>query len=266
MKNLIILAITGIALLTFTSCVKNSGSKKVAEDFYSSLADDDFKGPVDYLSDLALDVQSKKEWKQVFKDRNLYWGKPESWKNTLTEMTSTEYGEVVELRYEVKNEEGTTYETMRLREEDGKMKILYYCYTDRNDYVLSGEAEENEDVNNEIQSFPEQEKVIDKFYSFYKNNDYTGLESIISKTALENSDIEKWKQLLAEKADIYGKIKRQKKISAEKVASGEIEYYVFIYEITFADQTVVYEKFEFSTADDPEKIMYYQYNRSMDEL
>ncbi len=234
MKKTILLSLAIAVIFALVSCVKTSESKKVADDFYAKLSDDNYTAAIDLLSDIALDAQSKKDWKQTFKDRNLYWGTPKSWENTFSEMKSSEIGEVVELRYKVENSEGTTYETIKLHEQDGKMKIVYYCYTDNVDYILSqNENEEDADADaDKLQSFPEQEKVINRFYSFYKENDYTELESIVSKTALENSNIEVWTQLLTEKADNYGKIKRRKKIQGETVGSENNEYYILIYEIT----------------------------------
>jgi hypothetical protein len=258
------ITVISVVILSY-SCVKTSESEKVAEKFYTFLSEDQFKSPIDYLSELAIDAHTKKEWASVFEDRNKYWGKPEKWELSSSEMTSTKIGEVVELRYKVKNEEGTTYEILRFIEEGGDMKILYYFYSDNSDYKSSDESEEDEDTEGNL-DLSAQFKVIDEFYDMYKAGDFSGLEDIISKTALEYSGLEEWNDILTEKLEYFGEMRRARRLSSETVGAGDDAFYLIIYEVTYDDQSVSYEKFQFSVNDEPKKIAFYRYNTDFDEL
>jgi hypothetical protein len=92
------------------------------------------------------------------------------------------------------------------------------------------------------------------------------LEEIISKTAIEYSGLEKWNNILTEKYENFGEMKRAKRLSSETVGTGDEAFYLIIYEVTFDDKSVLYEKFQFSVNDEPEKIAFYKYNTDFDEL
>jgi hypothetical protein len=99
---------------------------------------------------------------------------PKTWESTYTGFKTSKIGKITELRFEVTNEGGKTYETFEFIEEDGKMKIVKYSFTGNSYYVTIDDVAEV----NEIPEFQKEESTVEKFYLQYDKNDFTTISEI----------------------------------------------------------------------------------------
>ena len=255
-----------IVLLAIISsgCKKVSDSKKVAEQFYSTLAEHNYENILPLLSDDVREKKSDKKWKEVFTKRDNYWGKVKSYDKTFSEIKTTSLGTVVELRYKVENTDGTTYELLRFIEENGEMKIIFYSYSDNPDYITSSTEEDEEALT--IKSFPTQEKTIQKFYDLFKSKDYDAINELFSEDAKQGDSLDGLKDLMIEKSDYYGEVSSIEKYFSDILEFDSKNFYIIIYKLTYKSGKTNYEKFEFSCDTEPDKINFFRISEDPDTL
>lgn len=263
MRKFIPLVSIVLVLLTFQSCKKSSKAEEVADAFYSLMMEQDYEGVVDLFPEGDdKDFSYRDAWMEVIVNRDLYWGKVKSYKKISSEIKIVEGQSIIELKYEVDNNEGKTYEILRLMEFDGKMMIRFYSYTDNPSYI---ENSTNKGKKT-LAYFPEQEKTISKFYSLLMSDNFENAYIHFSDYSIEYSGIDQITKLIKNKNEQCGKLLDYKKVYSKQFKSDNSEYRSLIYEVSYEDQPIVFELFDFILEDEPDKINYYAFDKSYDAL
>jgi hypothetical protein len=264
MKKFTPFILIALLALVSTGCKKVSNSKKVAEQFYSTLTEHDYENILPLLSDDVRKEKSDKKWKEIFNLRDNYWGTVKSYDNTFSEIKQTSIGTVVELKYKVENTNGSTYELLSFREENGEMKVIFYSYSDNPDYITKPTEDQEEAIA--VKSFPTQEKTIQKFYDLFKLQKYEEMLVLFSDDAKQQHALHGLEELMIEKTDYYGEISKSEKYFSDTLEFDSEMFYVIIYKLTYKSGEINYEKFEFSCDNQPDKINYYKIGEDTDEM
>jgi hypothetical protein len=262
MKKLFYLILIIGATISLWSCKDAKESEKKADEFYGFLIDEDYDAVVNLISDKALEVDDEDVWISLFKQRTKSIGAPIEWKKTYTGFETNEIGKITELRFEVKNENKTTYETLKFYEEGGDIKILSYVFTVNSDYkTMEGDLSDIE-----IPVFQTEETTVEKFYLQYDKNDFSTIAEILTKKNAKPEDVEVFINQLKEKFNHYGKIKKIEKTDAYEYGEKNDKGIAIFYKITYENGEVSFEKFEFSAVDEIGLIQYYNWAEDPEKL
>jgi hypothetical protein len=251
-----------VIILTSFSCKKFDKAQKKADEFYSFMKEGKYENAYDLISLEEFKNISKEDWVSVFDLREKAYGKVVSYDQTFSGVSNYGKGTIIELRFEVENEDGTTYEVLRFRKKDGEMKIIFYSYTDNPDFKTTASTDDDTEEDEDIESYPAQEKVAEEFYSLTKQGKIDELQTLLSKEAVEYTGEDAWNDLLSNKFEEFGKLKSYKLIDSYENKT-EI---ILIYQVKYENFSKIYEKCVFNKEDEPERISFYQVNESLKEL
>jgi len=263
MKQIVYLLVIALFAISLSSCSSLSDGKKVADDFYAKIKSKSYAEIVPLLSKEALANSPENVWITLFQSKEGYWGTLKSYENTYSGFKTDNGLTLIELKYKVENEKGTTYELIYLIEQDKEYMIYYYEYNQ--DENALGSTEVAEEKNVPTGEFATQEIVCEQFYGFIKNREFNKIQSVLSKEALDATPFSQWVTYMGDKEKNAGQLKSFSKISAEAVDYETGKHIVVKYKVEY-DKNTVYELFMFRADGDNTRIKYYEYNTDLNEL